>query len=174
MNFTAAGELTVTVAEGANPFNAQGTAFVNPVFSKKVPAPWNGKYTVGLLDVSVVDPIFVAPTYTDGAGKGTITVSKTGIMSVRLVGTDRSKITSSSAGTQSSEYSIYARPYGKKLPGGYFAGWTTVAPLDSLATAQFLPAQTELYWVRPAGGSGDFSGGFGPLSIEIDYTPPAP
>jgi hypothetical protein len=160
------GALSTSVTEGDDVAPvAAGDAIRVFNFTKAAPAPWQGSYKVGLLDVSD------APYYPDTAGSGTLTVANTGVLSVALVGKDGAKITGSVSGSVASDYRLYIRPYAKK-PLGYFAGAIRFSDEATPSEVDFPMIGNDLTWLRPA-GLAPITNGFGPLKIELDYAPPA-
>ena len=160
------GALSTSVTEGddVSPV-ASGDAIRVFNFTKAAPAPWQGSYKVGLLDVSDV------PYFPDTAGSGTLSVANTGVLSVALVGKDGAKITGSVSGSLASDYRLYIRPYSKK-PLGYFAGAIRFSDEATPSEVDFPMIGNDLAWLRPA-GLAPITNGFGPLKIELDYAPPA-
>jgi hypothetical protein len=160
------GALSTSVTEGDDVAPvAAGDAIRVFNFTKAAPAPWQGSYKVGLLDVSDT------PYYPDTAGSGTLTVANTGVLSVALVGKDGAKITGSVSGSVASDYRLYIRPYAKK-PLGYFAGAIRFSDEATPSEVDFPMIGNDLTWLRPA-GLAPITNGFGPLKIELDYAPPA-
>lgn len=164
--FDADGLLSTSVTEGddVTPV-ASGDAIRVFTFTKAAPAPWQGSYTVGLLDVSDL------PRYPESAGSGTLKVANTGVLSVALVGKDGAKITGSVSGSLASDYRLYLRPYSKK-PLGYFAGEVRFSDESTPSEVEFPVIGNDLTWFRPA-GLAPIPDGFGPLKIQLDYAAPA-
>lgn len=180
LDLTAAGDVSAAVTEGTDTFS--GTGIKNYLFTAKAPAPWRGSgkgvYNITLDDVSTT------PVFTDAvlkAGKGTLTVAVNGTVALRLRGSDRTTatvdngtlITGSYVASLGSEYLVYTRPYTGTRATGYFAGWMQFSDIDTPALVDLAPSANELYWLRPAGGTGVWAPGFGPLSItpELVTTP---
>jgi hypothetical protein len=158
-------ELTVNVSEEVSPGvfeESTGSAIELFTFTKAAPAPWadSKAKNVTLSDVSGT------PFFTASAGTGTFAVASNGILSVKIRGSDGATITGSAASSTASDYRLYSRPY-SKTPMGYFAGWFKAAEALTITDATYPTSENEIYWLRPAGGTGNFSAGFGPLSIEL-------
>ncbi len=173
LSFDAEGLLTVAIAEqisvtedGDPVFGevlSTGTALRPFTFTKSAPAPWRGAKKINLLNASFPE--------TDGiAGSGTFTVASTGVLSVKAKGTDKAVLTGSAPSALDSNSVLYIRPY-SKMTSGYFAGWFKAASEESIANASYPTDENEIYWFRPAGGTGTYSEGFGPLSIEVELAP---
>lgn len=158
------GKLSASVTEGEDidPI-AEGEAIRVFTFTKSAPAPWSGSRAVNLTDIS-------SETYfPEGAGSGSLKVSKTGVLTVSLKGADGAKITGSASGSIASEYRLYSRPYAKK-PEGYFGGAIKFSDEATPALVEFPEDENDLTWMRPAGLS-TYAEGFGPLKIQLDYVP---
>ncbi len=163
--FDADGALSTSLTEGDDVAPvASGDAIHVFTFTKAAPAPWQGSYKVGLLDVSDL------PYFPDSAGSGTLSVANTGVLSVALVGKDGAKITGSVSGSLASDYRLYLRPYSKK-PLGYFAGAVQFSDESTPSEVEFPVIGNDLTWFRPA-GLAPITAGFGPLKIQLDYAAP--
>lgn len=173
---TSSGDITATVKEGLQTFTASGIKTF--LFTARAPAPWRGSakgvYNLNLDDVSA------APTFPASAGKGTVTVAVNGALAVRLrgadstnaAGTNGTPFTGSFQASLNSEYQIYIRPYTGVRANGYFAGWLQLSEPTAPALVTVPAPLNELYWFRPAGGTGVWAPGFGPLSIQPELATP--
>lgn len=152
-------------------FVASGEAIHVFAFSKAAPAPWQGTYNVGLTD-ELDGSLFT--TEPGAAGKGTLKVANTGVLSVSLKGTDGTKITGSFSGSVIGDYRLYIRPYSKKQEG-FFGGSLTFPEGASPSGDETLfdTADDQLSWFR-AQGTTAYPAGEDPLMIRVLFPVPTP
>ncbi len=175
LNLTSSGVASATVSEGLLTFTGSGIKTF--LFTAKAPAPWRGSKGVYNLNL---DDISGTPTFATSAGKGTVTITVNGAMLVRLrgadstnaAGTNGTPFTGTFQSSINSEYQIYIRPYTGVRASGYFGGWMQLSEPATPALVTIPAALNELYWFRPAGGTGVWAPGFGPLSIEPELVAP--